>query len=86
MGVLNRVCELADRSEAVYPAFSPKVHSLIPLVEMVAELLHVGPASKKVSAAYTRLIRLFGSEFGLLLETPLEDIRSQGPGAFGRGN
>ena len=80
VGVLNRVCELADRSEAVYPAFSPKVHSLIPLVEMVAELLHVGPASKKVSAAYTRLIRLFGSEFGLLLETPLEDIRSQGLG------
>ena len=78
VGVLNRVFELADRREPVYPASAPKVHSLIPLSEMVAELLGAGPASKKVMQAYARLIRGFGSEFGLLLETPLEDLRSQG--------
>ncbi|MDO5673659.1 MAG: UvrD-helicase domain-containing protein [bacterium] len=78
VGVLNRVFELADRTEPVYPAFSPKVHSLIPLTEMVSELLGVGPAGKKVMQAYVRLIKTFGSEFGLLLDAPLEDMRSRG--------
>lgn len=78
VGVLNRVFELADRNEPVFPPSSPGVHSLIPLAEMVAELLGVGPVSKKVTAAYARLIKLFGSEFGLLLDAPMEELRSQG--------
>lgn len=78
VGVLHRVLELADRSEPLFPPCSPGVHSLIPLAEIVAELIGVGAASKKVGAAYARLIRLFSSEFQLLLETPLEDIHSQG--------
>ncbi|NLZ16140.1 MAG: UvrD-helicase domain-containing protein [Desulfobulbaceae bacterium] len=78
VGVLHRVLELADRDEPVFPAASPEVHSLVPLAELVAELLGVGPGSKKVMAAYSRLISLFGSEFRLLLEAPLEDMHSQG--------
>lgn len=78
VGVLHRVLELADRDEPVFPAASPEAHSLVPLAELVAELLGVGPGSKKVMAAYSRLINLFGSEFRLLLETPLEEMHSQG--------
>ena len=78
VGVLHRVLELADRTEPSYPASSPQVHSLIPLAEIISELLDVGAASNRVMAAYTRLISLFGSEFQLLLDVPLEDIRSQG--------
>jgi len=78
VGVLHRVLELADRSEPLFPPCSPEVYSLMPLAEIVAELVGVGAASKKVGAAYARLIRLFSSEFQLLLETPLEDIHSQG--------
>jgi len=78
IGVLHRVMELADRAEPVFPAGSPAVHSLIPLQEIVAELLDCGPASKKVAAGYARLISVFGSEFGLLLDTPIAEIQSKG--------
>ncbi len=74
IGVLYRVMELADRREPVYPPGSPAVHSLIPLPEILSELLGTGPATKKVMAAYGRLITAFGSEFGLLLDTPIADI------------
>ena len=80
IGVLHRVMELADRSTPVFPAGSPAVHSLIPLQEMVAELLGCGAASKKAVAGYVRLINTFGSEFQLLLDTPVEEIRCQGFG------
>jgi uncharacterized protein (TIGR00375 family) len=78
VGVLHRVMELADRERPLLPSGSPRVHSLVPLTEMVAELLDCGPASKKVTEGYVRLINAFGSEFGLLLETPVEDIRAKG--------
>nr|WP_321464523.1 UvrD-helicase domain-containing protein [uncultured Desulfobulbus sp.] len=78
IGVLHRVMELADREEPLYPEDSPAVHSLIPLQEIVAELLGCGPATKKATEGYSRLITLFGSEFGLLLDTPLEEIKSKG--------
>jgi uncharacterized protein (TIGR00375 family) len=77
IGVLHRVMELADRDEPVYPPGSPIVHSLIPLQEIVAELCACGPATKKALAGYTRLITLFGSEFSLLLDAPLEEIQAR---------
>ena len=77
IGVLHRVMELADRLEPVYPESTPAVHSLIPLQEIVGELLDCGPATKKATEAYQRLIALFGSEFSLLLETPVEDIKTK---------
>lgn len=78
IGVLHRVLELADREKPVYPPGSPQVHSLIPLQEMIAELLDCGPNTKKVQNSYVRLINTFGSEFTLLLETPVEDIQTRG--------
>jgi uncharacterized protein (TIGR00375 family) len=77
VGVLNRVMELADRSFPVYPAGSPAVHSLVPLAEVLGELLDAGPATKKVTAAYIQLVQQFGSEYGLLLQAPPEEIDSQ---------
>ncbi|MGD9948716.1 MAG: UvrD-helicase domain-containing protein [Desulfobulbus sp.] len=77
IGVLHRVMELADRSEPLYPEGCPAVHSLIPLQEIVAELLDCGPATKKATEGYNRLIKLFGSEFGLLLDTPVEEINAK---------
>jgi uncharacterized protein (TIGR00375 family) len=80
IGVLHRVMELADRDAPLFPPGSPQVHSLIPLQEMVAELLDCGPASKKAMEGYARLITLFGSEFDLLLDTPLDEIKAKGFG------
>jgi uncharacterized protein (TIGR00375 family) len=69
VGVLSRVMELADRERPRYPPAAPAVFSLVPLPELLGELLGTGPASKRVSNAYVRLIRRFGSELDILLET-----------------
>jgi PHP family Zn ribbon phosphoesterase len=79
VGVLHRVLELADRKEPHFPADAPEVFSLLPLVEILAELLGTGSASKAVQQHYCRAIRLFGSEFELLLRTPVAAIETVAP-------
>jgi DNA helicase II / ATP-dependent DNA helicase PcrA len=68
VGVLSRVMELADRDLPHYPSAAPEVHSLVPLPELLGELLRVGPSSRRVAGAYAGLIRRFGSELTILLE------------------
>ncbi len=74
VGVLNRVMELADRDAPLYPPGAPRVHSLVPLAELLGEMLNAGPATKGVTAAYVRLIQQYGSEIALLLTTATETI------------
>jgi len=58
--------------------------SLIPLKEILAELLDSGEGSKKVAAAYGALIARAGSEFGLLLDLPIEEVgKLSAPGVPG---
>jgi len=76
VGVLHRVMELADRTQPSYHRESPAVHSLIPLPEILGELLDVGANSKKVARVYGRLINEFGSEFNVLLDAELSDLAS----------
>ena len=78
-GVLHRVRELADREQPLSPEDAPVVFRLIPLPEVLGEILGVGPTSKKVMEQYSRIIARFGSEFGLLLHTPPEEIRQASP-------
>ncbi|MFA6465426.1 MAG: UvrD-helicase domain-containing protein, partial [Desulfurivibrionaceae bacterium] len=79
VGVLHRVMELAERTEPYYPPGSPAVHSLIPLPEVLGEILGAGPATKGVMALYAKVIDRFGSEFALLLDTPIEEINRMSP-------
>jgi uncharacterized protein (TIGR00375 family) len=82
-GVMGRVLELADRSvdeTAPCPeeqtANKRPYYSLIPLKEIIGELLETGGASKKVEAAYGTLIEKAGNEFSLLLDMSLEKIET----------
>lgn len=79
IGVQQRVLELADRVSPLFSVNAPAVFSLIPLPELIGELLSVGVASKRVRGAYTRLLTRFGSEFGILLEISLDEISSVSP-------
>ncbi|MBN2016713.1 MAG: UvrD-helicase domain-containing protein [Candidatus Cloacimonetes bacterium] len=74
VGVLNRVAQLADRSDPEKRYHRHDFHSLITLDELLAEILEVGKTSKKVAQAYDTLIQKFGSEFDILLHAPLEEI------------
>ncbi|MBW2103252.1 MAG: UvrD-helicase domain-containing protein, partial [Deltaproteobacteria bacterium] len=75
VGVLHRVEELADRTT---PRLSREFFSLIPLTEILAELLECGPGTKKVRGLYEELLRELGPELGILMETPLEDVQRAG--------
>lgn len=79
IGVLYRVMELADRDKPQWPQGSPAVHSLIPLAEVLGELFSCGPATKKVGTVYGKLITTFGSEFTILLDTPIGELNTASP-------
>lgn len=79
IGVQHRVMDLADRNEPLFSDDSPQVFSLIPLVEILGELVGAGSSSKTVLKAYAKALSIFGSEFELLLNTSLKDIEHQSP-------
>jgi len=74
LGVLNRVEELADRSRGQKPEKVIPFKSLIPLEEIIADALGVGPATKSVAAEYDKLIKAY-TEFDVLLNVSKEELR-----------
>ena len=74
VGVLHRVEKLADRPQGYKPESTPPYYSLIPLVEVIAETIGVGVASKKVDMEFQRLIQVLGNEFTILMDAPIHGI------------
>ena len=74
VGVLNRVLALADREEPKKPAGHPDFSSLIPLCEILSEVLGTGPKSKKVRSMYFRMLGKFRSELDILRTVPREEL------------
>ena len=72
LGVLSRVEQLADRPPGVRTEGSHPFYHLVPLNEILAELLNVGPNTKKVNKVYGALLQEKGSELKILHELPLE--------------
>uniref|UniRef100_A0A831XD07 DNA helicase UvrD n=1 Tax=Geobacter metallireducens TaxID=28232 RepID=A0A831XD07_GEOME len=79
VGVLHRVLELADRRRPLHPPDAPEFFRLVPLPEVLGEILGVGSGSREVLRHYGRLVARFGSEFGLLLHAQPEEIREVSP-------
>ena len=75
VGVLNRVEQLADRPEGFKPENAIPYKSLIPLEEIIAEALDLGVGTKEVEREYLSLIEKFGSEFNVLLNASLSDLK-----------
>ncbi|MFH1478796.1 MAG: endonuclease Q family protein [Candidatus Omnitrophota bacterium] len=68
IGVMNRVEELADRPEGFEPKDRIPFKKMIPLGEIIADVLDVGESSKKVESAYNSIIPSVGTEFEVLFE------------------
>ena len=68
--------ELADRPLGSQPENVIPFKSLVPLEEIIAESLRVGPASKQVQKEYGNLIKKFGSEFKILLDGTKQELES----------
>jgi len=79
VGVMSRVEELADRPEgAVPPKAIPAVRT-VPLDEIIADILGVGPSASTVEKEYLRLVEKGGSEFNILLELSPEELSAFTP-------
>lgn len=74
VGVMHRVEKLANRQEGFKPKGMPLYHSIIPLQEIISEVLKVGANSKAVDKEYNNLLNTLGNEFKILMDVPLQDI------------
>ncbi|MFW6388593.1 MAG: UvrD-helicase domain-containing protein, partial [Desulfohalobiaceae bacterium] len=79
VGVLNRVLALADRESSKQPPARPGFTSLIPLPEILSEVLGLGPRTKTVYRTYDRLLQKFGPELYILQQLDLEELRRFSP-------
>ncbi len=76
LGTNNRVSELSDRDVAKVAKNKVPFKSIVPLAEIIAEVVGVkSTQSKKVLAEYFRLTDELADEFTLLLDTPIDSIR-----------
>jgi uncharacterized protein (TIGR00375 family) len=80
-GVAHRVEMLADRKEAdaLPPPTAGAVTNLVPLPEILSEIVGGGAASQGVARAYDRTTAALGSDFSVLEEAPVEDIAKVNP-------
>ena len=74
VGVLSRVDELADRKDGFVPSGAIPYKSLVPLKEIIAEAIGIGPKTKGVEKQYQMLIQKFSNEFNVLLDVPFEEL------------
>ncbi|WP_234351717.1 endonuclease Q family protein, partial [Thermobifida fusca] len=78
VGVFHRVSELADRSEGYRVPGAADFTSLVPLPEIVSEIVGVGPKSKRVMGEVTRLVGELGPELDILQSVPLDEVTRVG--------
>ncbi len=74
VGVMSRVIELADRPEGYVPGGAIPARHLIPLEEILSEVLDSGVNTVKVKKEYKRLVGDSGGEFKILLDMDEKDL------------
>jgi len=74
VGVLSRVDELADRKDGFVPSDAIPYKSLVPLKEIIAESIGIGPKTKGVDKQYQILIQKFSNEFNILLDVSFKEL------------
>jgi superfamily I DNA/RNA helicase len=79
IGVKYRVEELADRGPGEKPERAHPYTSILPLTQVLSEVLQVGPKSKKVGEAHRALLEKIGPEFEILRNTPADTLEGHGP-------
>lgn len=76
VGVMHRVDDLADREEPTASNFS----YIVPLAELVAEVMGRGVNTKGVQGKYMEMLNTLGNEFKILLDTSITDIANAAGG------
>ena len=76
IGVLNRVEQLADKPIGFQPNDAIPFKHLMPLKEIIGQILGQGSDTKGVEIIYQQLIKRFNNEFNILLNTSLGDLKN----------
>ena len=79
VGVMHRIEKLADRPEGFVPENAIPFKSMVPLVEIIAEVRGKSAQSQGVEDEYKMLLQRFGSEFNILFDMPEEELKSNLP-------
>ena len=80
VGVFHRVFELADSDPVKSKGKNRrKFVSLTPLKNLLSEIYKAGPQSKKIQAVYESLLQKIGSEFTILIDTPVGELKKEDP-------
>ena len=77
-GVMHRVEMLADHPAGHRSRRALPYWSLVPLVELIAEVHGAGVNTKRVTEAYRQLLATLGNEFEILMNVPVADIEENG--------
>ena len=77
IGVMHRVEDLADRPVDYKPSNRPPFKKLVPLLEIIAEVMNSTVAAKKVQDEFERLINIFGDEISILTDISIKDIEAE---------
>jgi uncharacterized protein (TIGR00375 family) len=78
VGVMYRVNELADRPNNFIDKNRVPFKKVVPLSEIISEVLGVSKVSKKIKVEYERLIEIFGTELAILIDVFIEEIKNKG--------
>jgi len=77
IGVMHRVEDLADRPVDYKPSNRPPFKKLVPLLEIIAEVMNSTVAAKKVQNEFERLINIFRDEISILTDISIKDIEAE---------
>ena len=74
VGVLNRIAELADRDAEAHISSRVPYFSIIPLQEIISQVLGFGVQSKAARETYRKVINRCGTEFDILLTVSVDEL------------
>ena len=74
IGVMHRVCELADREIGYKPEGAIPFTSLVVLRDVISQAIGKTSKSTEVDKLYHYLIEKFGSEFKIMLTVPFDEL------------
>lgn len=74
IGVLRRVNELADREYGFRPKNAKEFKRIIPLSEIISNVISKGISTKACWDVYNKLIQNFGNEMNILLNVSKDDL------------
>ena len=77
IGVMHRVTDLGDREEGFVLNTAPGYKHMVPLTEIIANVLKVGPDTVGVEREYNKLINTFGNEFNILLDVREDELKKR---------